>query len=455
MGMTPNPGRGNAPAAEDRPSGWGESLPERAVRTRDIDFARAFEEAGAPRRDTDPAAAGGRKTPAAHSLRYPPVKLQRRHIRVLLKRGAEEAVAYSTASAQVNTPNGSVSFRGRMVIDASYKLEKAVVATVNNVKKELRLPCTLAVASTMNMLELGEESYRGAIIIVPESAGAVTFINALHVEDYLRGVVPLEIGSLSEAEAEALKAQAIAARTYAYKRMSLNGGKPFDVASTVADQVYGGANAEAAATDAAISATKDLVIAYNDDIIDAYYHSTCGGQTANAEDVWGGEGRPYLLSRSDADKGGKPYCGQSAAFRWTETWGMSRLSNIIKQHAGEGNFSPGYGGGALRRIEVSERHQCGRVKELAVVTSAGKYVTSGEKARFVLRRNNAPQQILRSSNFNSAVIANGEITITGAGYGHGVGMCQVGAIARARAGENFEQILRAYYTDIAIRTAAD
>jgi stage II sporulation protein D len=469
MGMTPNPGggapkRGEAPVP-DKSSAWGEEgLPNRVVRTRDVDFARAFEEDGAPRRDT-PAPAQKPQTQTVHSLRYPPIKAQRRPVRVLIKRGVREAVAYSAASAQVYTPNGAMSFRGRIHIDAAYGPKNTVTATVNNIKKELRLPCTLFVFSATNLLELGENAYRGAIIVAPDSAGALSLINALHVEDYLRGVVPLEIGSLSETEIEALKAQTIAARTYTYKKMLLNAGQLFDLASTVADQVYGGANAEAAAPDMAIHATKDLILTHNNDIIDAYYHSTCGGTTANVEDVWGGESLPYLRSRSDSDNGGKAYCGKGGAFRWTETWSMNKLSNIIKQHVGEGNlvppylgeghFTPPYDDWAVRRIEVRERSQCGRVKRLAIVTKVGEYIASGEKARFVLRRNNASQQALRSANFSNAAMANGEITISGVGYGHGVGMCQVGAIARARAGENFERILRAYYTDIAVRTVAD
>ena len=481
MGLTPNPGGGapkreSASKAETDPdlktkpaprsraqaetedkkrSNWTDNLPDRAVRMNDVDFARAFDEEGAPRRDAPARSAGRPKTPPVPSLRYPPIGVRKRPVRVLLKRGASEAVAYSAASAYVYTPNGSMSFRGRMHINAAYGPADMVTATVNNVKRELRLPCTLYVNSATNLLELGENSYRGAIIIIPENANSVSIINTLHIEDYLRGVVPLEIGSLSETEIEALKAQAVAARTYTCKRMLQNADKPFDLASTVADQVYGGANAEAAAADLAIRATKDLILAYNDDIVDAYYHSTCGGKTANIEDAWGGESVPYLRSRSDLDKNGKAYCGQSGAFQWTETWSASRLASTVKHHASEGNMTPPYNGGTLRRIEARERYQCGRVKRAAIVTSSGEHIMSGEKARFVLRRNNAPQPPLRSANFNNATMANGEITITGTGYGHGIGMCQVGAIARARAGESFEQILRAYYTDIAVRTAAD
>jgi stage II sporulation protein D len=473
MGLTPNPPGGAAEvgsakgkkgakdkgihAKDDKASMWeDERLARAAVRTRDVDFAHAFEEEGAPRDASAPPAPGS-KAKVAHSLRYPSIKAYKRPVRVMVKRNLKEAVAFSAASAQVRTPNGSMNFRGRVHIDAAISVAGTVVATVNNVKKELTMPCTVFVNSATSLLELGESSFRGAMVIVQESAGTASFINVLNVEDYLRGVVPLEIGSLSDGEIEALKAQAVAARTYAYKRMAaaVAAGRGFDLLSTVSDQVYGGANAEAAAADMAIRLTQDLIMAYEGEIIDAYYHSTCGGQTANIQDVWGGEGVPYLRSMSDKDKGGKPYCGGSNSFRWAEVWSMGQLSGILKRYGAEGKLEPPFTGGSLRRIEVRERFECGRVKTVAIVTSGATHTASGDKTRFALRRNNPSRQILRSANFNSASIANGEITITGTGYGHGIGLCQVGAIARARANENFEQILRSYYNGIAIRTVVN
>ena len=427
-------------------------LPDRRVSTDEFDFSRAFDDVESPR-DTS-AGAQGAHAHAVRSLRYPPIKLHRRPVRVMVRQGVNEAAVYSSATAHLRTGKLNTTFKGRMHVEAIHGGASAS-ATVGRAKKELRLPCTLYVSSAgANLLELGENSYRGALLIVSEEGRGISFINMLDMEDYLRGVVPLEIGNLKDRDIEAVKAQAVAARTYAYRRMAQREASAFDLVHTVSDQVYGGANAEAPISDMAVRLTKDLVMAYNDDLVNAYYHSTCGGSTANVEDVWGGEAYPYLRSVSDAAPGGAAYCGESSSFSWTESWNVGRLTGIIKRYSIEGNLRPPFGGGSLRAVEVKERFECGRVKTLSVVSGAGEHVTGGDKARFLLRRDGPSYQILRSAKFNSARISGGEAVIDGGGYGHGVGMCQVGAIGRARAGQDFERILRAYYTGISIRSVA-
>jgi len=447
--IVPNPPAG---ASEKAPKRVEEQpLPDRKVATDEFDFSKAFDDDGGGSRD---APADSARAPAVPSLRYPPIMVQKRFVRVMVRRGVNDAAVYSSAAAHLRTAKYNTTFKGRMHVAALYGGSSAV-ATVGKSKKELRLPCTLYVSSSSpNLLELGENSYRGALVIISEEGGGLSFINVLDMEDYLRGVVPLEIGNLKDADIEAVKAQAVAARTYAYRSMAQRGAQAYDLVHTVADQVYGGANAEASASDMAIRLTKDLVMAHNESLINAYYHSTCGGRTANVEDVWGGEAYPYLRSVSDSAQNGSVYCGTSASFSWMETWSAPRLAAIIKLYSAEGNLNPPFKGGALRSVEVRERFECGRVKTLAVVSGAGEHVTGGDKTRFLLRRDGSAYQILRSAKFNSAQISGGEAVIHGGGYGHGIGMCQVGAIGRARAGQDFEQILRSYYSGISIRSVA-
>jgi stage II sporulation protein D len=225
--------------------------------------------------------------------------------------------------------------------------------------------------------------------------------------------------------------------------------------NTVADQVYGGANAESPTADMAVLLTKDMVMVYADELVNAYYHSTCGGATANIEDVWGSAPQPYLRSVSDIGPDGKAYCSESGSFVWMETWKADNLAKIIKRFSAEGNLEPPFKGGALRKLEVEERFECGRVKALVAVSHNGeRHVTGGDKARFLLRRDRPSYPILRSSRLADVVMRGGEVIINGGGHGHGVGMCQVGAIGRARAGQGFEQILAAYYSGMSIRTVA-
>lgn len=442
-------------AEAEVPSDWDESLPDRQVRTLDVDFARAFEESPTPRETvlapSDPA--------VVHSLRYPSLRAKKRPVRVMVRRNVKDAVVYSAATVEARTPGMRTTFRGRMQIEADLAGPGAVVATVNKVRKELRLPCTLLVSSGAHLIDVGESSYRGAVVIVSEGRGTFSLINILNVEEYLRGVVPLEIGNLAEADIEAVKAQAVAARTYTYRKMAANEKALFDVVSTVADQVYGGAKAEAATSDAAIRLTKDLIMAHEDDIVRAYYHSTCGGRTANIEDVWGGEGVAYLRSQNDSDdKGGRAFCAGSGSFSWTDTWTDQQLTGIVKRYSSEGSLTPPLTKGSIKRIDVRERFGCGRVKRVVITSTANEeHTTGGDKLRFVIRRNTQSRQvqILRSSNIRSVTAAGGKITITGGGHGHGVGMCQVGAIGRARAGHNFEQILKSYYSGVLLRTVVN
>jgi stage II sporulation protein D len=456
--MVPNPPDAaghEAPAAAEKEgaseSVWVEDGPDRKLRTRDVDFAKAFEDDPEPRVPKEKPVSPD----VVHSFRYPPFNVPKRPVRVMLRRNLKEAVIHSPVTAQLNMPGERMTFTGGMQVEAGISGSYAsIITTVNRVKKEVRLPCTLSIASGAHMLKVGESNYRDALVIVSEGNGSnFSIINLIGVEDYLRGVVPLEIGNLRETEIEAVKAQAVAARTYTYKRMAANTGKLFDVVSTTADQVYGGANAEAETSDKAVLLTRDMILAYENDIVHAYYHSTCGVMTANIEDVWGGQEYPYLRSINDVDKKGKAYCAGSNSFTWTETWTESQFASIIKRYSADGKLEPPFKGG-LRKIEVRDRYNCGRVRTLVLTSSSGStHVTGGDKTRFLLRRNVQSRQILRSANFKAPAVSGGEVKISGSGHGHGIGMCQVGAIGRAREGQNFEEILRAYYSGAMVRTA--
>jgi len=413
---------------------------ERKVRTRDVDFSGAFDDSPAPQ--------------PAQTLRNPPISAQKRNVRVMVRRNVREAVVSSTAAFEVRMSGSRTTLQGSVYLEARDGV--AVATTADKAKKELRLPCTLLVGSGSNHINLGENSYRGVLVVVSEGKNLLSFINILEVEDYLRGVVPLEIGNLPRADIEAVKAQAIAARTYSYRKMSASRRNLFDMVSTVADQVYGGAKAETVVSDDAILATKDLIMAHGNDIVRAYYHSTCGGKTANIEDVWGGESIPYLRSQSDLTDEGRPFCtGGGTSFAWSETWPEKQFADIIRRYSAEGNLTPPFTRGSVKNIAIRERYECGRIKTMAIVPTSGpEHIAGGDKLRFVIRRNTPSRQvqILRSSNIKTVSLTNSEIKMTGSGHGHGVGMCQVGAIARARSGQNFEQILKSYYTGITLRT---
>lgn len=143
--------------------------------------------------------------------------------------------------------------------------------------------------------------YRGEFII-ENRGGSLVVINNLPLEDYLLGVVPAEMPS--KWSYEALKAQAIAARSYAIANRGKRASRGYDLKDTPEDQAYGGASSETATTNSAVMETKGVVITYNQKVIPAYYSASAGGHTVNAGAVWNKD-LPYLKSVPSFDEGVK------------------------------------------------------------------------------------------------------------------------------------------------------
>jgi stage II sporulation protein D len=374
-------------------------------------------------------------------------------VRIALVRNTHRAVAYSVGAVSVRShrQRESITFRGRILFE---KVKGKSGITVTGMKEycETTLPCTLRCGNAYNFIEFDEATYRGALIIAPGKEGTFTVVNYLDVEDYLRGVVPLEMGKRPKEEIEALKAQAVAARTYTYRRIVERSGEPYDMVKTVTDQVYGGVGAENRESDQAIRATGNLIMVYRDSIIYAYYHSTCGGKTANINDVWNKPSRSYLRSIADVDKSGNAYCRISKYFTWEEYWPWRQFSNIVKE-----SFQKKYPGNRLRGvatgIQVEKRYACGRIRQAMITGSGWAHECGGDEIRFILRRGVSGYPILRSANFTVVSSDKNVIKLKGRGYGHGVGMCQMGAVGRAQAGQDFQTILRVYYRGVTIVTA--
>ncbi len=290
--------------------------------------------------------------------------------------------------------------------------------------------------------------YRGELVFAAQDTGLVV-VNRLGIEDYLRGVVPLEMGTRSRGDAAALQAQAVASRSYAYVRGADARGV-FDVHSSTLDQVYGGADVENDAADAAIDATRGLLLLYQGRVVDAPFHSTCGGSTAEPSEIWRGSGASPSYLRSVSDRVGSTdryYCDIAPRFRWTRTLKVSQLDAALDRYLKTYAAVPGGGPGAARAIGVRSRTPAGRVAVLDVETDRGIFAVRGNDIRYVLRETGG--EILPSTYFSVEPEyrkgALSRVTLRGRGYGHGVGMCQWGAIGRARAGQSFRMILGTYY----------
>lgn len=295
--------------------------------------------------------------------------------------------------------------------------------------------------------------YRGELIILPapDTAGLLV-LNHVGVEEYLRGVVPSELGDVTALELAALEAQAVAARSYAYVRLDDPdaAARSYNVLASVTDQLYGGVAAETRWGDAAIAATAGQVLMYAGRVVSAPYHSSCGGSTAAPTEVWHTtDAPPYLRSVSDRIPGTDHYyCEGSAHFRWTQTYTGPQLSATLERYLPQYTLIHGMTVGRIRGVLADPPTASGRVSGVTIVTDRGRYDVRGNDVRFVLRTPDGA--VLHSTAFfmEATLGALGEVaalTLHGAGNGHGVGMCQWGAIGRARAGQDYRMILTTYY----------
>ena len=304
-------------------------------------------------------------------------------------------------------------------------------------------------------LTINGRGYRGEALIIPRGGARLSALNVVDLEQYLLGVVPREIGRLPASEIEAMKAQAVAARTYAIGNLGGRDNLGFDFYATVADQVYGGIADEDSIVNRAVAETRGEILTYNGTPILAYYSSTCGGSTANIEHSWPWrEPLPYLKSVSDRIPGTDDYyCSFSSRFEWTTRWTRSELLAVL------GETLRAHTAGSVRTVNrVDDVRVTARVSDRATVAltvDGREYTLRADSTRWVLRPQPGPA-ILNSSriyDLETQSGANGveSLEIRGGGWGHGIGMCQVGAIGRARAGQRYSEILRAYYTGVELR----
>jgi stage II sporulation protein D len=304
-------------------------------------------------------------------------------------------------------------------------------------------------------IRVGNKRYRGGAKVFVNPRGKLTCANRVGIEDYLRGVLPHELGRLEPATLEAGKAQAVAARTYTLSYVGRRAEEGFDLYDSVEDQVYGGTVSESPISDQSVKETAGVVALYQGSYIRANYFSTCGGATVNVEDIWPDPPFPWLRQVADGSVT-DPWCKNSPHYRWVERYSASEaLANLNQYAPAQSGQSPPSGGWrSLKNIRVASRSPSGRVRELVFETGQGDVTVMADKTRWVLRRpKSAGGGILRSSLFKVAVTKDkhgrvAEVIISGGGNGHGAGMCQVGALSQARAGRGYEEILRSYYTGI-------
>jgi stage II sporulation protein D len=389
--------------------------------------------------------------PALHDEAMTPL-IRIPFIRVLLVESKTEVAVDADGSFAVEClENGNQTvYYSHQPVQVSIAGRELRVASENgNLIQEGMGEVNLIPRGTDTHLRLDDKQYRGIIKVLPYGQ-SVRLINVVYMEDYLRGVVPPEIGQRTDSELEAVKAQAVAARTYAMGHLQQYEGEPYDMKSTVADQLYEGMGVENKLVNRAIDETAGLVVMYHDDFINAYYHSTCGGMTDDIAEVWDKPAAPYLVPVDDSS-----FCSWSKYYSWQEKFDERQLRGRIEQYLSSDRgkdmrITP------ITDVTILKRTPGGRVAKLLVRTETDSYQFYKDRIRWVLGRASNPDLILQSDYFDIDIhhdLQNGleSLTINGRGYGHGIGMCQCGAIGRARAGWDFQRILKTYYTGVTIK----
>ena len=279
---------------------------------------------------------------------------------------------------------------------------------------------------------IGDRWYRGRAYLAPAGQG-LTAVNYVDLEQYLYSVLGGEMnGNWPQ---EALKAQAVVARSYALHKRQYSANAVYDLGDTTKWQVYRGVQDESSGTQIAVNATAGQVLTYGQKIIEAVFHSSSGGCTENVEDVWM-QPLPYLRSVKDNYDQGAP------VYQWSKSVTQSTLSSL----------APGVG--RVREMKLAQgTPSCKRVVTMRMIGDKGSTTISGEKLQSALGLKStffsiAPQVNRVASKSTSQ--PEPSFIINGAGFGHGLGMSQWGAYNMARQGLSYQQIMGHYYTGVVL-----
>jgi stage II sporulation protein D len=328
-----------------------------------------------------------------------------------------------------------------------------VTARVAGVSAGWTRTLTAKPVDSAGFVRLNGLDYRGELLLTSTPTG-LRAVNLVGLEAYVAGVVNAEMGRRPPTDSAALLAQAVVSRTVAVRALGRYRLRGYDLSSTVADQAYGGVGSETALGWGAVRTTRAEVLTYAGAVIETFYHSTCGGRTEAVEAAFAGPSQPYLRSLSDRDPMGQAYCSISPRFRWREEWTGEAITRSIRENAVAARLAAELG--AASDVQIGGRSPAGRVAELVVV-SAGRAVpiTGQQRIRQMLRLSDGGW--LRSTQFSLQTTRSGgrivRVVAEGGGNGHGVGMCQWGAVGRARAGASYGDILSAYFPGTEIRRA--
>ena len=276
-------------------------------------------------------------------------------------------------------------------------------------------------------IKVGAYRYRGALILRLDPGQTVSVVEDADLEEYLEGVLPYEMDP--DWPLEALKAQAVVARSFAYANMGKFRKEGFDLTADTRSQMYRGVTSVNAVVRRAVTETHGEVLGWNGQLLRVYYHACCGGATENAAEAWGGD--PKLTPKPL--RGVKdPWCAVSPHMHWTAYFAWQDLMTAIEER----HDLPG----PLKSLKIGHRDVAGYVRDF--VARAGRAEVTIKSAEL---RSALGAADLKSTRISRLVVKKKGLEFFGAGSGHGVGLCQWGARIQAEKGRSYERILHFYF----------
>lgn len=291
----------------------------------------------------------------------------------------------------------------------------------------------IVIECTGHEFVLDGQTYRYRLRVWSEPDGTLNLINDIPLEDYLKGVLPSEMSA--EWPLESLKAQAIASRTFAMFRMMENVKDEFDVTKDTVSQVYRGKALEHSASTRAVKETQGKILTESGRLFPAYFHSTCGGRTADLSAIWNMQKHPSLRGVVC------DFCRGTRHYRWDS---QISAADLVKRLV-----KGGYSITSIQSLKLKDYDPGGRASTVVIQDAKGEKVIRAGDFRFIVGPN-----VIRSTLISKIEKKGGMYYFRGRGWGHGIGLCQYGAKRLGELGYNHRQIIKLYYPDAEIQQFA-
>ncbi len=335
------------------------------------------------------------------------------------------ALVVDGASAEINTEGPyRIKTPGSEASYESQPLRGIVEPDPKGIKIHDRIYLADRVTITVSggAIHVGKRKYARQIQII-NRRGKITVVNQIDLEEYLKGVLPLEVPA--DWPEESLKAHAVISRTFALFKALEKKDQDYALVDTVQSQVYGGSIFHKETTNRAVELTRGEILTSNGKLFPSYFHSVCGGHTAQADQIWAVEPNPALK--------GVPcnFCKESKYWHWTFKMPLEKIEKILHEQ--------GYPAKNLSGVQFAQRDKSGRAARVILTFKYSTLVLKADEFRTWIGYDR-----LRSLKANVDV-KNGLVYFNGYGWGHGIGFCQWGSKGQADSGKKYGEILEYYF----------